>query len=99
MPKYLIIWEGDCTRQPEDYKERGQAYKQALAMVKQDIEGGLLKDWGKINGQLRGYWIVEGDEIQIGLMMEKYMPFFTFPEIYPVITFEQADEVTDIMVK
>ncbi len=37
MQRYLIIWEGDLTRQPADYKERGQAYKQALAMVKQDI--------------------------------------------------------------
>ncbi len=99
MQRYLIIWEGDWNRQPVDFKERGQAYKQALAMVKEDIESGLLKDWGKINGQLSGYWIVEGDDMQIGLMMEKYMPFFTFPEIYPVVTFKQAVEFTDIMVK
>ena len=99
MPKYLIIWEGDLSKQPVDFKERGQSYKQALAMVKQDLESGVLKDWGKIPGQLKGFWIVEGEWLEIGLMMEKYMPFFSFPEIYPVSTYEQAIEFTDAMGK
>lgn len=68
-------------------------------MVRQDFESGLLKDWGKINGQLKGYWVVEGNDIEIALMMEKYMPFFTFPEIYPVLTFEQGGEFAGLMAK
>ena len=99
MQKYLIIWEGDLSKQPADFKERGQAYKQALAMVKQDLDSGLLKEWGKVNGQLKGYWIAEGNDIEIGLMMEKYVPFFTFSKIYPVVTYEQSLEFTDAMVK
>jgi hypothetical protein len=51
-------------------------------MVKQDMEGGLLKDWGKINGQLKGYWIVEGDDIQIGLMIENKFELILFPILY-----------------
>jgi hypothetical protein len=43
MPKYMMIWEGDLSEQPVDFKERGHAYKQAFAMLKQDLESGLLK--------------------------------------------------------
>ena len=99
MRRFLIIWEGDISRQPVDFKERGQAYKQALAMVKQDLDSGILKEWGKINGLLKGFWIAEGTEVEIGLMMEKYKPFFSFTEISPVINYDQAIEFTDIMVK
>jgi hypothetical protein len=42
---------------------------------------------------------VEGNDIEIALMMEKYMPFFTFPEIYPVLTFEQGGECAGLMAK
>ena len=98
MPKFMMIWEGDLSRQPVDFQERGQAYKQALAMVKGDIESGLLKEFGKVNGQLKGYWIAEGSEAEIGLMMEKYLPYFTFPEVYNVFTYDQCIEITDKMV-
>ncbi len=99
MARYWIVWEGDTSRLPVDMKERGHAYKKALAMVKEDLDSGILKEWGKITGSLKGIWIAEGSEKEVALMMEKYKPFFSFPEIFPIINYDQAIDFTDELVK
>ena len=63
-------------------KERGHAYKKALAMVKEDLDSGILKEWGKITGPLKGIWIAEGREKEVALMMEKYKPLFRFRKYF-----------------
>jgi hypothetical protein len=68
-------------------------------MVKEDLNSGILKEWGKVLGQLKGFWIAEGSEMEIGLMMEKYEPYFSFPEIFSVINYNESIELTEVMVK
>ena len=48
-----------------DPKERGSGYGVLMAMVKQDIEKGLIKDWGAFPGEGRGYVVVEGTYLEI----------------------------------
>jgi len=46
MGKYLLLWEVDRARIPIDPKERGAGWSLLMAMVRQDIEKGISKDWG-----------------------------------------------------
>ena len=51
MGKYLVLWEVDQTKIPIDPKERGEGWGLLMAMVRQDIEKGLTKEWGAFLGE------------------------------------------------
>lgn len=91
MGKYLLLWEMDQTRIPIDPKERGTGSKALMDMVKQDIEKGILKDWGGFVGEEKGYAIVEGTEVEIGNMVQQYVPFVRF-EVHPIASVSQVEE-------
>ena len=55
MGKYLVLWEIDPTKIPIDPKERGEGWGMLMAMVRQDFEKGILKDWGAFVGESNGY--------------------------------------------
>ncbi len=44
MAKHLLIWNLDASRVPVDPKERGAGWEMLMAMVKQDMEKGIVKD-------------------------------------------------------
>jgi len=92
MAKYLLLWEGDNARIPVDPKERGAGYKLMLAMVKQGIQKGIVKDWGCFIGENNGYVVAEGTEEEIGNMAEQYVPFCTM-KAHAVASVSQADEL------
>jgi len=92
MGKYLMIWELNETLTSVDPKERKDSYELLTAVVKQDIESGLTKDWGMFVGEGSGYCVVEGSEVEIGKMTEQYGPYVRF-KTHPVISKEQVDEV------
>ena len=48
MGKYLLLWEFDRTKIPVDPKERGEGLCMQTNMFKQDIEKGIIKDWGDL---------------------------------------------------
>jgi len=78
MAKYLMLWEMDNARTPVDPKERGAGYQLLLATIKQDIQKGIMKDFGVFVGELDGYAVAEGTEVEIANAMEQYVPFITF---------------------
>ena len=78
MGKYLLLWEVDPTRTPEDVKERGGAWELLIAMVKEDIKKGMVKEWGAFVGEINGYLVAEGSEVEIGNMVQQYVPFVSF---------------------
>ena len=92
MAKYLMLWEIDPSKAPIDPKERGAAFSMLLAMVKQDQDKGLMKDWGAFVGELNGYSVVEGTEVEIGNMVQQYVPFVSF-KVHPVASLSQVGEV------
>lgn len=87
-----MIWELNYEHIPVDPKERGAGYEMLLAMVKQDIEGGMTKDWGNFVGEASGYNVVEGSEVDINKMVQQYSPFVRF-KTHPVVSVEQVEEV------
>ncbi len=92
MGKYLLLWEADNARIVEDAKERGAGLLMLTAMVKQDLQKGIMKDWGEFVGEANGYIVAEGTEVEIGKMIQQYAPFITF-KTRAVGSLSQLEEV------
>ncbi len=90
MGKYLILWEVDSTRVPVDAKERGTAWLAMVEMVKADMKKGFTKDWGTFPGELNGYAIDEGTEVQVMNALLPYVPYVKF-EVRPVASLAQTE--------
>ena len=98
MGKYLLLWEMDQTRIPIDPKERGTGWKALMDMVKQDIEKGILQDWGAFVGENKGYDVVEGTEVEIMNRIQQYVPFARF-EVHPIASVSQVQEMLKALSK
>jgi hypothetical protein len=92
MGRYLVIWEVEKTYVPIDPKERAESYALLMAMTKQDIEKGFVKEWGVEVGGNRGYNFVEGTEVEIGTLIQQYVPYINV-QLIPLATFSQTEEV------
>ena len=92
MGKYLVIWEMDNSRLPIDRKERAAGLGPLVAMVKQDIEKGKIKDWGNFVGESRGYNIFEGTEIEVMNHVQQFVPFADF-EVHAIASISQVEEM------
>ena len=69
-----------------------------MGMVKQDIEKGIMEDWGAFVGELSGYAVAEGTEVEIGSMVQRYVPYVFF-KTYPVASASQVDEIVKALSK
>ena len=78
MGKYLVHWEMDQTKIPIDPKERGEAWGMLMAMVRQDVEKGIVKDFGMFVGETSGYAVHEGTEVEVMKTLQQYVPFAIF---------------------
>ena len=92
MPKYLVLWEADPSKQPIDPKERGAALSALLDMVKHGIKEGTTIDWGSFLGEDRGYSISEVSEMELEKKLYRYAPFITF-KVHRVMSVEQLAEL------
>jgi len=92
MGKYLVLWEVVQSQIPVDPKERGEGWGMLMAMVRQDIEKGLTKDWGAIVGETNGYFVAEGAELEVMNSIQQYVPFCTF-KVYPIATESQVNDM------
>ncbi|MFX0019462.1 MAG: hypothetical protein ACFFAK_17800 [Promethearchaeota archaeon] len=98
MGKYLVLWEIDWSKIPLDRKERGMGWNGLLALVKRDIEQGVTKDWGAFVGEVKGYSIIEASEGELGILLQKYVPFTKF-EVKAIATVDHVQEVIDDLKK
>ena len=92
MARYLLLWELDMSRVPVGREERGVGWTILMAMVKEDLREGALKDWGSFVGELKGYAVAEGTEVEIGTFMQRYVPYVRF-ETHAVGTVSQVEEI------
>ena len=61
-------------------------------MIRQDIENGITKDRVSFVGEIQGYSILEGTEIEVMKSLQQYVPFCIF-EVHPVATEDQVNEM------
>jgi hypothetical protein len=92
MGRYMVLWEIDPSRIPVDVKERGVAWNLMLELVKQDVKSGRTKDWGAFVGEINGYTVVEGTEVEVGAQLMQYTPYVQF-KVYPISTVAQVGEI------
>ena len=98
MGKYLLLWEVDRTKVPISPKERATGWSALMSMVKQDLKKGVLKDWGSFVGELNGYTVAEGTEVEIGIMIQQYVPFVFF-KVHPIGSVSHMDELLEALSK
>lgn len=92
MGKYLVLWEVVEDRLPVDAKEMGAGWGVLIEMVKQDIKAGITKDWGGFVGEINGYAVSEGTEVEVGKALTKYAPYVRF-KVHPISSVSQVGEV------
>ena len=92
MGKYLVLWEVTQSKIPVDPKERKDAWSLLMAVVKQDIEKGIVKDWGSFVGENKGYSINEGTEVEVMNALQQFVPYCTFT-VHPIATVGQVNEM------
>jgi hypothetical protein len=92
MGKYLLLWEIDQTKIPIDPKERGDGWGLLMAMIRQDIEKGIIKDFGSFVGENNGYAIMEGTELEVMNTLAQYVPYCIF-KVHPVASESQVNEM------
>jgi hypothetical protein len=98
MGKYLLLWEIDRTRVPVDPKERGIGWTILMEMVKQDMKKGLIKDWGAFVGELNGYVVEEGSELEVMKAVQQFSPFVRF-KVHPIGSISHVEEMIKDMTK
>ena len=96
MGRYLLLWDLDMSRIPVSPQERAAGWSMLTAMVKEDMKKGALKDWGSFVGEMRGYVVAEGTEVEIGGFIQRYVPYVSF-KTHPVASVSQVEEVTKNM--
>lgn len=98
MSKYLMLWEIDVNKVPISLEERAIALKPMITMVKEGIKDGRIKDWGTFVGEMNGYSIAEGTEIEIGQFNQQWVPFVSFKS-YPIASVDDVATVIENMSK
>lgn len=92
MGKYLILWEIDISRVPEDPKGQFELFTRLLNMVKEDLKNGAKKDFGMFLGGKSGYSIHDGTEEEVAMNIMKYGPFVK-RTVHQVISVDQIEEI------
>jgi hypothetical protein len=98
MGKYLVLWEVDETRVPVSRQERGAGWSALMDMIKQDMQKGMMKDFGVFVGEHRGFAVNEGSEVEIGNLVQKYVPFIRF-KLHAVASVSQLGEILEALSK
>lgn len=97
MAKYLVLWEVDVSKVPEDMKERAAAWSIMADMVRQDIAAGTTTDWGAFVGEMRGYSVGEGQSVvDLSKDLQRYVPWLNFT-VYPIMSLDEVVEVVKAM--
>ena len=98
LGKYLILWEIDPSRLPVSRKERAGGWKALMNFIKEDMKSGKTLDWGAFVGEINGFSIMEGDDVEIGILLQRYSPFVNF-KLHAIAGIEDVEKVIEGMQK
>lgn len=91
MAKYLLLWELDTSRIPEDPGARKEQWRTLQDAVQRQLQSGQMEDWGLCVGETTGYCVIEGTERDVGKVTSGYVPYVNF-DVKQVTTIQQAIE-------
>jgi hypothetical protein len=86
MARYLVLWEVDASRTPEDPKAKKAQFQGFGEAVVKQIKEGVSKDWGLFAGEMSGFTIFEGSAVDLHTFNTQWVPFvkFTTKEIMTI---------------
>jgi len=75
MAKYLVLWEVDTSRTPEDSKAKKTQWLMLHDITKKFLKEGAVKEWGLFVGSVAGYLIFEGSAVEVQTFVGMWLPF------------------------
>ena len=98
MGRYLVLFEADFSRLPTDLQERVKLAKGLTQAVLKGTETGLIKEWGVVVGEQRGFGVYEGSETEVAAFLEQFVPWAR-STVNPVLSAAELDEFLDAMLQ
>lgn len=92
MSKYILYWELDDSRLPQETESRAAIVSSLLDRVKADQAEGKVKEWGTFLGGGQGFALVEGEDIDVAVLMHQYRPYVRF-ESQPYLAMDRLEEM------
>jgi hypothetical protein len=92
MGRFLVLWEIIEDRIPTSPQEIATGWSVMLELTKEDIKKGIVKEWGVVAGELRGFSIFEGTELEIAKNLVRYAPYIRF-QVSPILSASETEEV------
>ena len=93
MAKYLVLWEVDVSRTPEDPKAKKEQWLGMLAQMKKHLKEGIVKDYGEYSETTRGYLIFEGSVVELNTYLAAWIPFVKF-KVHDTLTVDELIKAT-----
>ena len=75
MAKYMVLYEVDTSRTPEDAKKKKAQWLGMLESAARQLKEGVVKDWGGFAGEMSGYVIFEGSAVDLNAYTTMWVPF------------------------
>ena len=91
MGKTLLQWKMKMQNVPLDPAERNKLYIQMAGMIKQDLEKGVLTDWGMYMDGSGGYGVSELSPKDIYSIVLKWATYCSF-DAKPVLNTDEVIE-------
>jgi len=93
MAKYILLWEVDSTRTPEDGKTKKAQWLGFQDMVARHLKEGLMKAWGGFVGEMKGFAIFEGSATDLHTITATWTPFVKF-NVREILSVEEVNKAT-----
>lgn len=95
MTKYMVFWEWDVSKLPEDAADRRECLLNVLKVTKEHLKY-VPGDFGTFQEGRSGYRIVEGTEEDVAAMIWRYGPALKW-EVHPILDVEQSIKIFEKM--
>jgi hypothetical protein len=93
MARYMMLWEVDASRTPEDAKTKKAQLLGFQELVKKQFKEGVIKEWGAFAGEMSGYTITEGKAVNLHTITMSWVPFVKFTT-KEVMTIDEVNKAT-----
>ena len=93
MAKYMVLWEVDTNRTPEDPKAKKAQWLGFQELMVKQLKEGAVKEWGEFAGELNGYVIFEGSAVDLHTQNISWVPFVKLTT-KEVLTIDKVNKAT-----
>jgi len=93
MAKYMVLWEVDTSKTPEDPKAKKAQHLGFQELVAKQLREGAIKEWGCFAGEGCGYVIYEGSAVNLQTFNFMWVPFVKFTT-REVLTIDEVIKAT-----